>query len=59
MHRIGPPPVGVPTVPPEIRRAVGITDNLLRLSVGLENKKDLVADIKHALAAAAKNGQED
>lgn len=46
-------------IPPEIRRAVGITDNLLRLSVGLENKKDLVADIKHALAAAAKNGQED
>lgn len=31
------------------RKAVGIKDNLLRLSVGIEDAKDLIADIKQAL----------
>lgn len=31
------------------RKAQGISDNLLRLSVGLENKEDIVADIEQAL----------
>ena len=35
------------------RRAAGITDGLLRLSVGLEHEADLVADIKKGLVAAA------
>jgi cystathionine beta-lyase/cystathionine gamma-synthase len=33
------------------RQAVGITDGLVRLSVGIEDKEDLVADLEEALAA--------
>lgn len=36
---------------PEAREAAGITDGLLRLSVGLEGEADLIADLKTALAA--------
>ncbi|MFD1429271.1 trans-sulfuration enzyme family protein [Lacticaseibacillus mingshuiensis] len=36
------------------RRALGITPNLIRLSVGLEDKEDLLADLTQALAAAGK-----
>ena len=32
---------------------MGITDGLVRLSVGLEDPADLVADLDRALAAAA------
>ena len=35
-------------VPQENREAMGISDSLLRLSVGLEHTDDLVADLKHA-----------
>lgn len=35
---------------PEARLAAGITDNLLRISVGLENVQDLINDIEQALA---------
>lgn len=38
-------------VPREIRERVGITDGLVRLSVGLENPADIIADIETALAA--------
>jgi len=34
---------------PEQRKSVGISDNLLRLSVGIENVEDLVTDIEQAL----------
>ena len=37
---------------PEARAAVGITDGTVRLSVGLEDVGDLLADLDHALAAA-------
>lgn len=37
------------SIPAEIRQRVGIVDNLIRLSVGIENKKDLVQDIEKAL----------
>jgi O-succinylhomoserine sulfhydrylase len=37
---------------PEARAAVGITDGTIRLSVGLEDPGDLVADLDRALAAA-------
>jgi len=37
----------------EARQAAGITEGLLRLSVGLEGEADLIADLKMALAAAA------
>lgn len=35
-------------VPQENREAMGISDSLLRLSVGLEHTDDLVADLNHA-----------
>ena len=34
----------------EARAAMGITDGMLRLSVGLEDRADLVADLKQAMA---------
>lgn len=36
-------------VPPEDRRAMGISDSLIRLSVGLEATEDLMADFEQAL----------
>lgn len=38
-----------PDVPQEMREHLGITQTLLRLSVGLENAEDLIADLKQAL----------
>ena len=35
--------------PKEIRDAVGITENLIRLSVGIENVYDLIADLSQAI----------
>jgi cystathionine gamma-lyase len=40
------------SVPPEQRAALGISDTLIRLSVGIENADDLIADLDHALKAA-------
>jgi cystathionine gamma-lyase len=40
------------SVPEEMRKELGISDSLIRLSVGLENAEDLVADIEQALAIA-------
>lgn len=37
------------SVPAEQRAALGITDNLIRLSVGLEDADDLILDLKQAL----------
>ncbi len=34
---------------PETRRAAGITDGLVRLSVGIENVEDLIADFDQAM----------
>jgi cystathionine beta-lyase/cystathionine gamma-synthase len=39
-------------VPPEVRAALGITEGLVRLSVGLEAVEDIIADLAQALAAA-------
>jgi cystathionine gamma-synthase len=36
---------------PEARSVAGVSDSLLRLSIGLENEADLVADLAHALDA--------
>ena len=38
-------------LPPEVRAAGGITDGVIRLSVGLEDVEDLVEDLDHALTA--------
>lgn len=40
------------SVPPEDRKKLGISDTLIRLSVGLEDVDDLIADIKNALKVA-------
>jgi cystathionine beta-lyase/cystathionine gamma-synthase len=37
-------------VPRERREAMGVTDGLLRLSVGVEDPEDLIADLDHALS---------
>ncbi len=39
---------------PEARRALGIGDGLIRLSVGLEDASDLLADLEGGFAAAAR-----
>jgi cystathionine gamma-lyase len=37
------------SIPPEQRKALGIDDSLIRLSVGIEDVQDLIADLKSAL----------
>lgn len=39
-------------VPPAEKLSTGITDNLIRLSVGLENTKDIINDLDQALKAS-------
>jgi methionine-gamma-lyase len=39
------------SVPPERRAQIGITDNLIRISVGIENPADIIADLAQALDA--------
>ena len=38
------------SVPPDVRQRIGITDGLVRLSVGIEDAEDLLADLDQALA---------
>lgn len=38
------------SVPPDVRQRIGITDGLVRLSVGIEDVEDLIADLNQALA---------
>ncbi len=42
------------SVPAEERAKLGIGDNLIRLSVGLESADDLIQDLDQALRAAVK-----
>jgi cystathionine beta-lyase/cystathionine gamma-synthase len=37
------------SIPPAQRRRIGVTDGLVRISVGLEDVEDLIADLKQAL----------
>ena len=37
------------TVPESVRRAMGITDGLMRVSIGIEDTEDLVNDFIQAL----------
>ena len=39
------------SVEPEVRRRNGISDGLIRLSAGIEDVRDLTADLEEALAA--------
>lgn len=41
------------SVPPERRAALGVTDNLVRLSVGIEAKEDLLSALRAALGSTA------
>jgi len=47
-----PPTMTHASVEPEVRRQVGINDGLIRLSVGLEDVRDLIDDLDQALAVA-------
>jgi cystathionine gamma-lyase/homocysteine desulfhydrase len=38
------------SIPAEIREEIGISDGLVRLSVGIESIEDLLEDIDNALA---------
>jgi cystathionine beta-lyase/cystathionine gamma-synthase len=38
------------SIPPDIQKQIGITQGLIRLSVGIEDLEDLVADLDQALA---------
>jgi len=38
------------SIPPALRRKLGISDTLIRLSVGIENKEDLIEDLKRGLS---------
>ncbi|ULU05111.1 hypothetical protein L3Y34_017674 [Caenorhabditis briggsae] len=40
------------SVPAETREVLGITDNLIRISVGIEDLDDLIADLDQALKIA-------
>ncbi len=40
------------SVPPENRKSLGIDDSLIRISVGVEDVKDLISDLEKALAHA-------
>jgi cystathionine beta-lyase/cystathionine gamma-synthase len=37
------------SLPEDVRASLGIDDGLVRLSVGIENVEDLIAELKHAL----------
>jgi cystathionine beta-lyase/cystathionine gamma-synthase len=38
------------SVPPERRRQIGLTDSMVRISAGIEDPQDLIADLAQALA---------
>ena len=38
-------------IPAEARAKMGVTEQMIRLSVGIENADDLIADLEHALEA--------
>jgi cystathionine beta-lyase/cystathionine gamma-synthase len=41
-------------IPPEERKKIGLSDALLRLSIGIENAEDLIADLSQALQKTTK-----
>jgi cystathionine beta-lyase/cystathionine gamma-synthase len=40
------------SIPKEVREKVGVTDGLIRLSVGIEDVNDLINDLNQALSRA-------
>ena len=47
-----PPSMTHASIPADVRRAAGLADGLVRLSVGIEHIDDLLADVERGLAAA-------
>jgi len=47
-----PAPMTHASMPPEKRREIGIEDGLVRLSVGIEDTDDLIADLEQSLNAS-------
>lgn len=47
------------SVEPEVRRSVGISDSLIRLSAGLEDVRDLVEDLGQAFDRTARQSREE
>jgi cystathionine gamma-lyase len=45
------------SIPEEERRKAGITEDLVRLSVGIEDKEDLLRDLENALRVAIQGGE--
>ena len=43
------------SIPAEIRRAAGVTDSLIRLSIGLEEAEDLIQDLENTFAQVGKS----
>jgi|SRR5271166_206383 len=43
------------SIPKDVREARGVTDGLLRLSVGIEDARDLIADLEQAFAIAKRD----
>ena len=37
------------SMPRDVRERIGITEGLIRLSVGIEDEEDLIADLNQAL----------
>ena len=46
------------SIPYEIRQKVGIVDNLVRISVGIEDKEDILNDLMQAFVKAERNKNE-
>lgn len=45
------------SIPYEVRQRVGIVDNLIRLSVGIEDRNTIINDLKNAFEKARKRGR--
>src|SRR5882757_2123590 len=45
-------------IDPELRRKMGVTEQMIRLSVGIENVEDLIADLEKGLAVLSRNRQQ-
>ena len=43
-------------IPPETRARLGVSDGLLRLSIGLEDPRDLIRDLRSVLSPTARKG---
>jgi cystathionine beta-lyase len=42
------------SIPAEIRKKIGISENLIRLSIGIEDKRDIVKDLETAIQKSVK-----